>query len=151
MSDAFLSMDMYGHPVSVNFRGDQNYSTMYGSCMSILVTILIVTFTALKMKQFGWREYPEFSKNSAYKSLDDYGEMYANEIRFEFAFAMYNIRSRTYSAPDPRMIVPNTRRVDMTTGKDITFTRNKINHHACEQSDHFMGINPEIWQTAQLD
>jgi hypothetical protein len=85
-------MDMYGHPVSVNFRGDQNYNTMYGSCMSILVAVLIITFTALKTKQFGLREYPEFSKNSAYKSLDDYGEMYANDIRFEFAFAMYNIR-----------------------------------------------------------
>ena len=60
--------------------------------MSILVAVLIIVFTALKTKQFGLREYPEFSKNSAYKSLDDYGEMYANDIRFEFAFAMYNIR-----------------------------------------------------------
>lgn len=58
--------------------------------------------------------------------------MYANDIRFEFAFAMYNIRSRTYAVPDPRMIVPNTRRVDMTTGENITFVRNRIGHHKCD-------------------
>lgn len=83
--------------------------------------MVVVTFTVIKTKEFGWRQFPQFSKNTVYRNLDDYGVLNAEDIGFEFAFAFYDIRRRVYKAPDPRMVTVGVRRVDMTMGEKIDF------------------------------
>ena len=147
---AFLDLDFYGHRVSVNYRGQQTYSTQCGSLMSIIVAGLVIVFTLLKMKQFVGREHPNFTKNTVFKALDEYGDLKAERIGFEFAFAMYNIRTRKYSYPDPSMLSVGVRRVDMTMGPIITFEKHPLPFGMCDPAVDFREISATNWHNAQL-
>ena len=45
------SMDNYGMPVKLNFKGQESYQTLPGGILSMLVLLLMAIFTGLKGKR----------------------------------------------------------------------------------------------------
>ena len=39
-----LNFDMYGKPVSLTFQGREKFQTSFGATITVIVTILVVTF-----------------------------------------------------------------------------------------------------------
>ena len=42
ISKALKSVDMYGHPINVNYRGENSYKTSYGGLLSLLTYFLTI-------------------------------------------------------------------------------------------------------------
>ena len=47
--ETFKHTDIYGEPVSVNFRGEGNYKTHYGAFISILTILFIGSYFGLQL------------------------------------------------------------------------------------------------------
>ena len=41
----FVSLDAYGEPVSVSYKGDTTYKTHMGACLTLLSRVFLVFFT----------------------------------------------------------------------------------------------------------
>ena len=44
MRNCAKQLDVYGVPIRVNFRGDSTYKTLYGTFISLLFFIVVLTF-----------------------------------------------------------------------------------------------------------
>ena len=47
--DYIRSHDEYGQPISLNYQGSESYQTLPGGVISILVLIIMVSYTALRL------------------------------------------------------------------------------------------------------
>jgi len=47
--DKFVSMDMFGHPVGVHYKGDTNYRTKVGALFTLVAYMIIGSYTLLKV------------------------------------------------------------------------------------------------------
>jgi hypothetical protein len=52
------ALDMYAHPISVNFKQQSNYPTKLGALISIAIHAIFIAFTAFKFKQLVLKENP---------------------------------------------------------------------------------------------
>ena len=44
IDDYFVSLDMFGVPVAVNYRGRDTYKTRFGALLSLISIALVLTF-----------------------------------------------------------------------------------------------------------
>ena len=45
----FKSVDIYGHPVGVNYRGDDAYKTKFGAIWSIYTFVTVMLYAITKL------------------------------------------------------------------------------------------------------
>ena len=50
------NMDNYGVPVKLNFKGKDSYQTLPGGILSLILLLLMATFTAIKGKRLLMKE-----------------------------------------------------------------------------------------------
>lgn len=55
-----------------------------------------------------------------------------------------------YEAIDPRMLSVEARRVDMTTGANISYVRTPLATGLCDKELNFQKIPKDSWDTGQL-
>jgi len=49
-TEYFRSQDMFGHPINLQYQGNDTFQTLPGGCMSFMITILIFAYALLKGK-----------------------------------------------------------------------------------------------------
>ena len=47
--DTFKSIDIYGSPVNVNYRGNSTFPTGFGSLMTLISVILLMQFAGIQL------------------------------------------------------------------------------------------------------
>ena len=45
----FRSLDIYGHPIGVKYKGDTSYKTLLGSLFSLCTTSILLFFAVARM------------------------------------------------------------------------------------------------------
>ena len=45
----FLARDMLGHPITINYKGEDTYKTNIGAFLSIGVQVMVLIFLAMKV------------------------------------------------------------------------------------------------------
>ena len=58
-SKKFMSIDMYGHPVGVNYKGSDAYKTRLGALVTLLTYLLIGTYAGFKIVKLVTKDDPE--------------------------------------------------------------------------------------------
>lgn len=107
----FKRLDFYGHNVAVNYRGQSKFSTNFGALVSILIFGLVFSYTALRFKKMVLFENPNVSKNTVFEDISEYGNLTAKENKFDFGFAVINLRNWSYVVPDPSIVTFDFRRI----------------------------------------
>ena len=62
--DLFKRVDLYGKPVSVNFRHKNFYQTRFGALLSILTAIFILTYFSIQLDKLVARRNPDVMSNT---------------------------------------------------------------------------------------
>ena len=58
LDDKFVALDSYGVPISLNYRGRDNYKTRFGALMSIIMLIMLLVFAVNNGRQLITRSNP---------------------------------------------------------------------------------------------
>jgi hypothetical protein len=144
-------MDGFGHQVSVNYRGEEKFQTMFGSCMTIFCFTLVVMFSIHQGNVLFSRQNTIFTKNTHSVLLHEhFGALHAVDNKFDFGVAVLRLTDYKYVDFDPYYVNLVARRMDMTMGEQITYKRNEVLFQQCDESQNFMHIPKVSWQTAQL-
>ena len=144
-------LDMFAPAVTINYRGNQKFSTLCGSLVSVICFTLITVFTLIKTKGLLLRDAANISTNTINVDLQEvFGVLTAKDNRFDFAFALVDLKSFQYATPDPRFMSITARRVDMTLGSNVTFAKTPLPLVPCSRDVHFKKVPNKNWQNAQL-
>jgi len=57
--ETFKSLDMFGHPIGVNFKGSEVYRTKLGALVSLIAYTIIGTYAVIKTLRLVSRDNPE--------------------------------------------------------------------------------------------
>lgn len=82
-----LARDILGHPLSVNYKGQNKFNTKLGAFLSIGIrTLVLVQLVQLAIEMFYMTDPDVFSfSRPLYGSeVDDFGEVNLHENRFNF-------------------------------------------------------------------
>ena len=60
------SVDKFGIPVQINFRGDTEYQTVFGGICSILINLIVLWFSIEKIIQLHTYENQSVTKSTVY-------------------------------------------------------------------------------------
>ena len=84
----FKEIDLYGHSVSLTYKGEQNYKTIPGAIMSLIVILTILAFSTYKSIVFVTKQDPNVSKQVFTRDLDHEGPLYPKDYGFNLAFGL---------------------------------------------------------------
>ena len=140
----FTKLDCFGYPIMVNYRGSQHYQTSYGTFVTLICAMLILSFSAIKLKDLVERTDAIFTKNAVLVQLDQiYDKIQAKDNRFDFAFSLMDKRTWKYSLENSqRYFRVNARRVDMYKTPTISYDKIPLPIIPGTQSKHFLNVAP---------
>jgi hypothetical protein len=64
MRDNFRSLDMFGQSVSFTWNGEDQYKTTYGASFSMIITLMMLAYTAYRTFYFINRLNPNVTKTT---------------------------------------------------------------------------------------
>lgn len=145
-------LDLFALPVTINYKGNQKFPTIFGSVVSVLCFTLITVFTMLKVQGLLNRDNANISTNTIMVDLqEEFGVLNAKENRFDFAIGLINLKTWQYASVDPRFMSLTARRVDMTLGSNVTFSKTVLPIVPCKPNDHFTKVPQINWENAMLE
>ena len=107
---------------------------------------MITVFTVLKVQGLLCRDNANISTNTIDVDLDNvFGMLDAKDNRFDFAFGLINLKTFQYASVDPRFMSLTARRVDMTLGSNVTFSKTVLPIVPCKPNDHFAKVPQKNW------
>ena len=125
------SVDVYGQRISINFRGKSEFNTFFGGIVSIVVGILILSYCSVKMVDLFTHQNYDWQRNTIRETMSKYGDLYARENIFDFAFGFIEIRTWEYVEPPAGIFDVAVRRTDLSIRENIRFTKNPIGFTKC--------------------
>ena len=93
--ESFKSIDMYGHPIGVHYKGDDAYRTKLGSFVTLITVGLVLTYSGIRVGQLNTRSNQNETNQTIKLDLDNSGEVNLKENKFNIAFGLLK-SGRTY-------------------------------------------------------
>ena len=56
VKESIKEKDVYGQPISLNFKGSETFNTLPGGILSIFMSVLLVAYFVLRLKQMVQRD-----------------------------------------------------------------------------------------------
>jgi hypothetical protein len=69
----FKNFDMYGEPITLQYKGEDKYKTNVGACVSILLLIMILAYSLSKGLIFYHKADPDMNTLNYARDLDTAG------------------------------------------------------------------------------
>ena len=69
-------MDMFGYPIQLTYQGESEFKTKTGGCISILIIIVSLCYTAVRFLYMITRTNPDISRYQVVRGYDDAEERY---------------------------------------------------------------------------
>ena len=70
-ADALRSLDMFGLRIGMTYEGNDNFRTLFGAILSIIVSIIITAFVVYKMELMLARQDAKTSRQTFIQKLAD--------------------------------------------------------------------------------
>ena len=83
----FLSRDMLGHPLTINYKGDTNFNTKLGAFLSIGIQVMVLYILidlTIDMIQMNDPSILSYKRPLYEEEVDEFGEINLEEYRFNF-------------------------------------------------------------------
>ena len=111
--EIFRSIDIFGHPISLTFKGKHSYKTTFGAIVTAIVGLGIVAYALSRLQHMISRQDPVLSKKNFIRDLSGAPPFTPNEYGFDFAFGL--------GAPlDPSIGIYSANQVQQTISTDAT-------------------------------
>ena len=98
------SLDVFGEPVSVNFKGETNFKTLPGALLSVLIKSFLLVFAINGTIDLINYEDPQITQYDIFETRRDGDEVNLGEAKANVAFVWYNRITARADEPDPRFI-----------------------------------------------
>ena len=83
IDDKFIGLDMYGTPISVNYRGESSYNTRFGALLSLISWFLLIAFAIDQGIELVNRQNPQITiLNEVTEIVDDDTEYNLKDNQF---------------------------------------------------------------------
>jgi len=83
----FIGLDMYGHPIGVNYKGESAFKTKFGAVLTMLTYAAVLTYASVKFNRLVHRDRPEITRTEEIIRLGDATNRYNfEEYHFWFTF-----------------------------------------------------------------
>ena len=69
LANAFRSIDVFGHPINVNHKGNSSHQSLLGACLTVVAIIFTLIMLTLKVEEIFLMEDPSIQNFS--KPLSD--------------------------------------------------------------------------------
>ena len=56
LASLFKGIDIYGHPIGVNYKGDGTFNTVMGSFITLITAFIVLSYASLKMMDIHSRD-----------------------------------------------------------------------------------------------
>ena len=119
MRNCAKQIDLFGVPVRVNFRGDHNYKTRYGTFISLLFLIVVITFTLDQVLKLALFENAQINSHNGFALPDERPQVSLADVKGEFSFAMMNETGGPVQL-DPRYGTLHLRAVNISNHGNVT-------------------------------
>ena len=87
LASVLMSRDLFGHPISLNFKGSEAFPTKLGAFISIGIQGLVLVFLALKLIAMVDMADPQiisYQRPIKLDELSERGEMKLDELNFNY-------------------------------------------------------------------
>ena len=72
LGDFITSLDIFGHPIGINYRGEETFKTRLGSLFTIVITVLMTINTVTLMTAYRDNSKLETStQQNTFESFDE--------------------------------------------------------------------------------
>ena len=86
MLEKLKSIDGYGHPVSVLYKGGTTHNTVFGSVFTLLTSALVLIFATSRLIEMMHHTDQSITSRAAYDDIDKEGKIYLKDKNFTLAF-----------------------------------------------------------------
>ena len=86
MDSLFLSLDLHGHDVALNYRGEPSFKTRLGACLTVISVTLLVAYASYRLTVGGMLSV---ASSTRIADLDQLGYVNFEEHSFDVMFGFY--------------------------------------------------------------
>ena len=96
-TDFLKGQDVFGHPITINYRGEDAYSTAWGAFLTIVQKVFILVIAVMGVLDLLAHKDPNIVQYTIYDKRNDDSELNLAENQGGFIFAIGdNIRHHAY-------------------------------------------------------
>ena len=99
--DWFVSLDGYGEPVSVSYKGDSSYKTLIGALLTVGMRSFMLFFTLLAVFELLDYKNPQINQFRVFNNRSDGEEINLGEANAFFVFGFFNPMTNRFDVADP--------------------------------------------------
>ena len=86
MLQKLKSIDGYGHPVSVLYKGSTTHNTLFGSVLTLLTSALVLIFATSRLIEMMQHTDQSITSRVSYDDIAKDGKIYLKDKNFTLAF-----------------------------------------------------------------
>lgn len=99
----FTSLDGFGKPVNINYRGRETFQTTLGALFTLGLQIFLLTYASIQViDAFGYKD-PKITQYTVFNERSDGAELNYGELFGSFSFGFVNQEKFGFPEPNPRI------------------------------------------------
>ena len=111
LTNLLRTLDSFGHPISLNYKGGERHLTVFGGILSLFKFGFVLFYSVSKVQNFVLRDDPSTSKNDKFLNFRNREYMNATEIGFDFAYTLSRFDQEGFrditQIIDETIVIPN--------------------------------------------
>jgi len=138
----FKSMDMFGIPITLNYKGKGTFQTYWGAAISVVIGFIMAVYMIDKVKNLVFRNDPVTNRKTLFNPIENFEE-HLNPFESGFNFA-FQTQSANYEPLDETFLKINVGHVTFQRNEDgtKTVTSDPISYGSCD-IDKLYGVRFE--------
>ena len=98
-SAAFKSIDIYGHPIGVHYKGNSTFQTKLGSLMTLFSFVFVTIYAAILVTELTTGESQEVQSLSIKVDLSESGRKPLDELEFMLTYVLVDDENKPVTIP----------------------------------------------------
>jgi len=128
----FKSMDMFGTPITLNYKGKGTFQTYWGAGVSVIIGLIMAAYMIDKVRNLVFRNDPVTNRKTFFNQIENFEE-YLNPFESGFNFA-FQTKTANYEPLDETFLKVNVDHFTFKRNEDGTTTRTSdpISYGLCD-------------------
>jgi len=113
-------MDMFGTPITLNYKGKGTFQTYWGAAVSVIIGLIMASYMIDKVKNLIWKNDPVTNRKTFFNPLENFEEL-LNPFDSGFNFA-FQTQAANYEPLDETFLDVKVDHIKFKRNKDGTKT-----------------------------
>ena len=99
----FVSFDVFGQPISINYRGRETFQTALGALVTLGLYVFLLTYSMMSVLGALDFQDPKITQYTIFNARDDGTKYNFGELYGSFTFGFVSQTKFGFPEPDPRI------------------------------------------------